>query len=401
MRVLCLDIEGGFGGSSRSLYQSLSNIDRREVAFEVWCRRDGPIRQRYEALGIPCYIKPEMPHVGALPRLSRNLWTYSKFAIQWLRVRKFRDELIDAAENRFDLIHFNHEGLFLLMKMLRRRVPTAPIVAHVRTMLPVNGFSRWQYRLLSKAADRIVFITENERDNLISLTGTTPKNSVIYNIAETRADGIAPHHAIPHGEHLKVAVLSNYAYLRGTDRLVEIAANLALRGRRDVLFVVAGDMTLRGSLPGELGRIARAGGTLADYVDACGLGDFFHFLGHVAAPEGVLKACDVLLRPSRDNAPWGRDVLEALGMGRPVVSIGQYDRFIETGVTGFLLAEYSADRIADILVELGQNRHEIARLGDNARARVASLCSGSARAGDLISVWEAAAAMRQRGLPNV
>ena len=28
IRVLCLDIEGGYGGSSRSLYFSLQNMDR-------------------------------------------------------------------------------------------------------------------------------------------------------------------------------------------------------------------------------------------------------------------------------------------------------------------------------------------------------------------------------------
>jgi Glycosyltransferase Family 4 len=186
LRVLCLDIEGGFGGSSRSLYQSLSYMDRSQVAPEVWCRRDGPVRKRYEALGISCRVMPEMPHISSLPRLSRNMYVYLNFAVHWHQSRKFRDELAAAAET-FDIVHFNHEGLFLLMKALRRRVSNAPMVTHVRTLLPANEFSRWQYRSLANAADRIVYITENERDNLLRLCGNAPPGPVIYNIAQPPA----------------------------------------------------------------------------------------------------------------------------------------------------------------------------------------------------------------------
>ena len=60
MRVLCLDIEGGFGGSSRSLYYLLKHLDRGRVAPTVWCRKPGPIQERYEALGIPVAVMPEI-----------------------------------------------------------------------------------------------------------------------------------------------------------------------------------------------------------------------------------------------------------------------------------------------------------------------------------------------------
>ena len=38
----------------------------------------------------------------------------------------------------------------------------------------------------------------------------------------------------------------------------------------------------------------------------------FVFLGHVSEPERVLAGCNVLARLSRENNPWGRDVIEAL-----------------------------------------------------------------------------------------
>ena len=369
-------------------------MDREQIAPEVWCRRAGPIQQRYESLGIPCRVMPDMPHVTSLQRLSRNAYVYLNFAARWPRNRAFCDEL-EAAARTFDLIHFNHEGLFLLMKALRRRVSHAAMTAHVRTLLPDNVFSRWQYRTLAGAADRTVFITENERDNVRHLNGTNPRGAVIYNIAVSPAATVVPHAAIPRDGRLKVAVLSNFAFIRGTDRLVEIAENLASRGRRDIVFVVAGDMTFRDSQPGELGRFARDGGTFADYVARRGVGDMFLFLGHVAAPEGVLRACDVLLKPSRDGAPWGRDILEAMAMGRPVISIGRYERFVETGKTGFLLPEYSPGAVGDLLLRLDADRELCRGLGMAAAARIAELCDGPSRARELLDLWRDAVDARR------
>lgn len=392
-RVLCLDIEGGFGGSSRSLYESLRYTAPGAVAAEVWCRREGPVGPRYAALGIPCRVAPEMPRMNSLPRASRNIFGYARVVRDMLRRREFRAELLRAIRERFDLVHFNHEGLFLLAAWLRRRHAKAQTM-HVRTMIPRNAFGRWQCRRMAAATDRLVFITENERANVEGMLGRAASGRVVYNIAVPPEGDMAPHAAIPHDGRLKVAVLANYAWIRGIDRMVEVAAALAARGRRDVLFVMAGDMSLRGRLPGALGRIARRGGTLADYAAARGVADMFLFLGHVAAPESVLAAADVLAKPTREENPWGRDILEGLAAGKPVISIGRYDRFVETGATGFLLARYDAAAFAETLLRLDAERALGRRLGEGARARIASLCHGPSRAQDLAALWREAAAAR-------
>ena len=118
------------------------------------------------------------------------------------------------------------------------------------------------------------------------------------------------------------------------------------------------------------------------------------FLGHVSEPETVLAACDVLLKPTREDNPWGRDILEGLAAGKPVISIGCYDRFVQNGETGFLLPQYDARTIADILMRLDADRALARHLGENAKARVAALCNGPARARDLLEVWRSAVAHR-------
>jgi len=391
--VLCLDIEGGHGGSSRSLYESLRGMDRAAVQLEVWCRRNGVIRDRYRALGITCRIVPGIPKMNAWRRASRNLIGFSILVRDFLRWRAQRNELARIIRERFDVVHFNHEGLAWLASSLRKQHDCAQVM-HVRTMMVDRVFGRWQARKIAAAADRIVFISENEKANFVKLTGKHPAGSVIYNIASpppSERDA-----RVSHDGRFNIAALSNYAFVRGTDRIVEVAEELKARGRQKIRFVVAGDLTLPRNLPGELGKIARAGGTLADFAASRGVADMFLFLGHVGEPERVLAACDALIKLTREANPWGRDILEALAASKPVLSIGRYARFVENDVTGFLFSNYDVKVVADAIELLEADRAKAEQLGANGARRVAELCNSGMRARDLLDVWRQAAAARAR-----
>lgn len=171
------------------------------------------------------------------------------------------------------------------------------------------------------------------------------------------------------------------------DRLVDIAEALATAGQRGFLFVVAGDVGLSASMPGVLGDVARRGGTLRDYAEARGVGDMFLFLGHVPDPERVLAACDVLAKPTREDNPWGRDILEALAMGKPVLSVGVDATFVETGVTGILQRRFDAEALAEDLIALAADDNRCRTMGEGARNRIRRLCNGADRAADLAAVW--------------
>ncbi len=289
-------------------------------------------------------------------------------------------------------MHLNHEGLFLLGAWLARRVST-PLTVHCRTIVRDTAFARWQARTLFAATRARVHITENERSLWTRLAGRSNAglgaDCVIYNSVAPSALA-TPHPAVPADGRFRVACLSNYAWIRGIDRLIDVAEYIAANGRRDVLFVMAGDMRLSGRLPGALGRIAAAGGTLANYAAERGVADMFQFLGHVPDPERVLAACHALAKPTRDANPWGRDILEALAVGRPVLSVGIYDRFVETDVTGNLLPVFDPGRFADAVLSLASNRTLYERMSSLARARVVKLCDPVARSRELLDVWQSA-----------
>jgi glycosyltransferase involved in cell wall biosynthesis len=87
-------------------------------------------------------------------------------------------------------------------------------------------------------------------------------------------------------------------------------------------------------------------------VDQYGLEDIVYFAGHVHPPERALKACDVLIKLGRENVPWGRDMIEALSHGLPIVTLGTFQGFVENAVNGFIDPEFDAERVADRILKL-------------------------------------------------
>ena len=74
LNILFLDIEGGHGGSSRSLFNTLKNINKKKIRPIVICKKDGLVDQ-YKRLKILCLVEKTMPTFTVLER-NRNFLYY-------------------------------------------------------------------------------------------------------------------------------------------------------------------------------------------------------------------------------------------------------------------------------------------------------------------------------------
>ena len=384
LRTLCLDVEGGHGGSSRSLYALLAAIDRSKVAPEVWCRRDGAVGW-YSALGIPCHVEPRLPRFSAGSyRLRNNLSQLRSSLPGFARARPIVRRLARLIEDRFDVVHFNHTAFFALARWLRCHT-AVPFVMHMRTQTPDSFLARWQVRTVQQTVNKLVFITENERRHHAELVGPIP-GEVIYNPLLVPEYEVTP---LDLGDEnrFKIASVGNYSWYRGIDRLIDVATQLAAMGRRDFLFIVAGDTALPAKTPEPLEPLAKHCASLSEYAAAAGVADMFLFLGHTKTPERALVTCDAVAALTRESNPWGRTIIEALSFAKPVISIGTWDRFVEHNTTGFLYPEFDAMTTARDLIRLSDNRDLGVQMGLSGRTRVEQLCSPADRANDLLRVW--------------
>ena len=83
-------------------------------------------------------------------------------------------------------------------------------------------------------------------------------------------------------------------------------------------------------------------------------------------------AMDIYIRPDRSGSPWGRDIIEAMWSGLPVVATGSNQEFIEHGKTGILVEpgrpEYLAQAILDLLRDDKQYQRMSLSSADRARS---------------------------------
>ena len=239
INILFLDIEGGHGGSSKSLFMLIKNLKKKNITSHIFCKRSG-YSKNYKKLGVLCKVKSKMPTFTALKRLNRN-FIYSLFFIFyfWPNSYKVRNEILDYIDdNKIEIIHSNLISFFILVYWIKKRRPKIKFTLHSRTLPYNNLFSKLQARISFKLFDGFVFITENEKAHFEKLINKKVKGKIIYNSVELKKINKKVK-LTDNKKELKILALSNYSYQRGTDRIIEIAKELKNNNINNITFYIA------------------------------------------------------------------------------------------------------------------------------------------------------------------
>lgn len=377
--VLCIDHEGGHGGSSKSLRIALQYMNRSHYDITVWCRLNSPFLLRYyNDMGISCRVCPDIPTLSFVEDWKRNIFMAVMCIYKVVRGWEFLRFLMTASK-KTDLIHLNNENLFLLAPIIRWCC-TARISMHVRTTRRDNFFTRLQSRIILRYCDQIIFITENEQKAFERHCGQCV-GKVIYNPVETAEKT----EIAAHTNEFRIVSLSNHDYDRGTDRLIEIAKILKKHNVPGIKFIFAGDSEVKSRFV-LMSRSKRVTSLIA-YAAEEGVSDYFEFIGHVDSVDAVLLQSDAVIKMSRDMAPWGRDLLEGMAFGKVPITIGSYQVFVQEHETGLIFAEYDAEIAADEITKLATDKVRIARFSVNGRERIRALCDPREQGEKMSFVW--------------
>ncbi len=387
-KILCFDIEGGHGGSSRSLFYSIENIAKEkpnEIDITVICRRKSWIQHEYKKIGINCYINKNIPRFTPLIKISRNIYQIIFFLIYlWPKSKKLRNKI--KLMNNFDVLHFNHISLSLLALWCKFHRIGKSRVMHLRTLPPRNIFSKVLLHIAIKSCNSLIYITENEKTHLHSLIGKPNiYEKVIYNPISSQQK--INKNFLKNENRFKIGLLSNFSYNRGVDRILEIYEAIPFKKRKNFVFVLAGDMKLEKNIPNIPNHFFKKNKNFSDFIKSKGYENNFIFLGQLEKPENLINKIHVLIKPTRLNNPWGRDILEALSMGKPVISVGFYKKFVETNKTGLLQKKFNAKEIANLIIKLEKNRSLLKRLSLECKKRVKILCNPKTVSEKLLKVW--------------
>lgn len=227
------------------------------------------------------------------------------------------------------------------------------------------------YNAVMASGERVIAISRFVAEHVVARHGTDPHRIRIIPrgvdprlfdpacVAPDRTARLRAAWGVP--EHAPLVLFpGRLSRWKGQQVLIQA---LALMTRSDTFAVFAGDAGGSGGHARHLARLAAA----------AGLRDRIRFTGHVADMPAALAAADVVVSASIRPEAFGRVVIEAQAMARPVVATahGGAAETVEDGATGLLVPPNDPAALASALDRLlALPADERRALGDRARRTV-------------------------------
>jgi len=356
------------GGAEISLVELVRCLDRSRFEAVAMLPGPGPLAEALEARGVAVYYAP-------LRRLKRTL---NPFALgdYWLTRRAVQRRLsVLIREQGIHLVHANSVTAQLLTGNVAARLGV-PCLWQCRDLRPLGALGA----KLARSADRIVAVSQAVASLLAS-----PKAVVVHNgvdverfAPDVSGEAIRDEFGIPR-EAPVIGMTAQWVPWKRHDVFLA-AARRVVETHPECRFLLAGD-DLFGDHPALAAEIRRA-------ADTEPLRGKLHLLGCRAEMPPVIAAMDVLVLPS-EGEPFGRALIEAMAMARPVIAVrGAGPDDIVTPDCGVLLEAPEADSMAAALIRLLERPEERRRMGQAGRARVEDCFSAQRTASAIQAIYE-------------
>lgn len=310
-------------------------------------------------------LVPELIHLGAehiaLPLASKDPW------VMWRNAAKLAAAI---REHRIAIVHARSRAPAWSARLAARRTGARWVTTYHGTYN--EGFPlKRRYNAVMASGERVIAISGFIAEHLMARHGTDPARVRII------PRGVDPRRfdpAIVSGERIVklarawripddapvVLLPGRLTRWKGQEVLIEALNRMQ---RRDAVAVLAGD---------DQGRHGYRAG-LEALAERLGLGARVRIVGDCADMPAALMLADVAVSASIEPEAFGRVVVEAQAMGRPVVATA-HGGALETVLpddTGWLVPPGDAEALAAALDHaLALDEEARAALGERARAAV-------------------------------
>lgn len=376
LRVLYIDGDGPFGGSSRSLFEVISGMPAHAVEPHF-------VATHGTALDFYKRVAKDLVVTRGITKLDNTRYSYYR-GRRWLVLLReafhlpFTVAALLQAKRRWgrmDVIHVN-ELAYILPGMIAKRLFDAPLVVHVRSMQRVEERSwrcRWFNDKLKHGADVVVAIDENTRSTLPpSLPVTVIQNAFAARRSPQPDTAFLQKLERLRPDSMKVGFVGNLHHSKGVFDLLEAAKQVKAAGRK-VDFVIIGGTTIndRGVAAWALtqaGLAQNVQAELHELVAREGMADCFHLLGPTLDIKSAYDRMDVLCFPSHFDAP-GRPVFEAAFSAVPAIVAVRNPRpdTLVDRETGIAIPGREPHKLAEAILYFADNPQEVRRMGANAQ----------------------------------
>lgn len=350
--------DGTVGGSYFSLFYLVDGIDRSRYTPVVGFRRDIPFVQRFRDIGLEVHIVRGHYAVGRswldspLVRAFGPLRLVVRLLVGGLNVARFfvvsgpawRAFLKDQG---IDLVHANNSVTRCHDLMLGARLRGIPVITHERG---INDHFPRMARFFARRLDAIICISQAVKANLTGHGISRDRMPVIYNAVDPArvkpgrsADVVRRAYGLRDDQPV-LAMVGNVRRWKGQDVVVKALARVVER-HPDVVCFFVGEAT-EGDRPFER--------ELHEFVAGHGLAPNVRFVGYQENVADFVAAADLSIHASVLPEPFGRVLLEAMALRKPVIGSrsGAVPEIVLDGVTGRTFAPGDADDLAACVLQL-------------------------------------------------
>jgi glycosyltransferase involved in cell wall biosynthesis len=373
--LLAVHHGGGVGGAPVSLLKLLAALDPHEFSTHAIFTEPGDVCAYARELGVQASVVP-----------TGGAFFYSAHARLGPRsigrfVRTFPAAVRNASQTlrrqRPDVLHLNTSVLLAWAAAARRE--RVPVVWVVREVLGPNPWLRaWHARFILSHAQRVVAISNAVQDCF-------PRTRLghvtrVYNAVDVTEFSAAPDHPAVRAElgigsdKPLVVVVGSVQRVKGHWLVLDAFTRPQLAAA-DLILLAGGvppeyALTLRGRVKQSLNMPLDNLDALLRDAARLRLRERIHVTGFRRDVASVLSAADVLVFPSLAPEGFGRPIIEAMALARPVVATDVGPSAELLGPEAGRLVPADPDSLATTLADLLRSPDERARMGRAGRRRV-------------------------------
>ena len=350
------------GGAEKSLLDLLRHLNRERYHPIISCPGEGKFVEELRKIGVEIEIIPYHRGILALSRVNGFNPAVLPLFPWWLipTIVRLRNLI---KERGIHLIVTNGIKCHFIGAFLSH-VSKIPLIWHVRDFVE-TPWLLWILRTMGHLfPDKIV----TNSDAVGRIFSGNEKRETVYNGVDLASfnpeiDGLNVRKHLKVGKDtILVGTMGHLAPLKGFEELIQALAEV-IKGGLDAKLAIVGD-TIYSSSDGYKQK-------LLSMVCSLGLKDKVVFTGFRENIPEFLASFDIFVLPSRSEG-FGRSNLEAMAMGKPVVStnVGGIPEVVVDGITGILVPPRNSLELARGIMRLLHDRTLRRSLGKEGRRRV-------------------------------
>jgi len=354
-----------FGGAELSLLEILERIDRERVEPVLGCFSEGPIIERVEALGIRVE-KIEAPD----ELVEAGRWGFDVSAAGLLKSPSSLFRLLPVILKTADLVdreqaqvvYTNSSKAHIVGGFAGRRAGV-PVLWHYRDY-PFSQAARMLFAGLSTTLATEVICNSRFTSGQFGLTRNVrvvPNGLPVEKVkAGKPPEAVREEFGVGDAEMI-IGAAGRLDRWKGMHTFIKAAADVAREYPGAVFLIVGGPIYGSENYEKEL----------KDLAEKQGLSNKIIFTGFREDIFDVMNTFDIYVHPSEQAEPFGRGIVEAMLLGKPVVAprAGGPLEIVLEGETGVFFEPGDAAGLGSAIDSFAENPGRMSEFGRNGRLR--------------------------------